>query len=43
MSAYHIALAYALLDQPDSAVTWLHRVADGGMPCYPLVASDPFP
>ena len=41
-AAYHIALTYALLDQPDSAVHWLRRVADGGMPCYPLFASDPF-
>jgi len=41
-AAYHIALAYALLQQSDSAVQWLHRVADGGMPCYPLFASDPF-
>jgi DNA-binding SARP family transcriptional activator len=41
-AAYHIALAYALLHRPDSAVQWLHRVADGGMPCYPLFASDPF-
>jgi len=41
-AGYHIALAYALLHQPDSAVQWLHRVADGGMPCYPLFARDPF-
>lgn len=40
-AAYHIALAYALLDEPDSAVQWLRRVADGGMPCYPLFARDP--
>ncbi len=41
-AAYHIALVYALLQQSDSAVHWLRRVADGGMPCYPLFASDPF-
>jgi DNA-binding SARP family transcriptional activator len=41
-AAYHIALAYALLQRSDSAVQWLRRVADGGMPCYPLFASDPF-
>src|SRR6266566_3739349 len=41
-AGYHIALAYALLHQPDSAVQWLRRVADGGMPCYPLFANDPF-
>ena len=41
-AGYHIALAYALLHRPDSAVQWLRRVADGGMPCYPLFAGDPF-
>jgi tetratricopeptide (TPR) repeat protein len=41
-AAYHIAVAYALLDLSDSAVQWLRRVADGGMPCYPLFARDPF-
>ncbi len=41
-AGYHVALAYALLHRPDSAVQWLHRVADGGMPCYPLFVSDPF-
>jgi serine/threonine protein kinase/DNA-binding SARP family transcriptional activator len=41
-TGYHIAVAYALLHQPDSAVQWLRRVADGGMPCYPLFARDPF-
>jgi hypothetical protein len=41
-AGYHIAVAYALLHQPDSAVHWLRRVADGGMPCYPLFLSDPF-
>ena len=40
-AAYHIALAYALLHQPTSAVQWLRRVAEGGMPCYPLFARDP--
>jgi DNA-binding SARP family transcriptional activator/Flp pilus assembly protein TadD len=41
-AGYHIALAYALLHRPDSAVQWLHREAEGGMPCYPLFVSDPF-
>jgi serine/threonine protein kinase/DNA-binding SARP family transcriptional activator len=41
-AGYHIAVAYALLHQPDSAVQWLRRVADSGMPCYPLFANDPF-
>ncbi|PYO62824.1 MAG: hypothetical protein DMD28_04310 [Gemmatimonadetes bacterium] len=41
-AGYHIALAYALLHRPDSAVQWLRRVADGGMPCYPCFAGEPF-
>ena len=41
-AAYHIALAYALLHRPDSSVQWLRRAADGGMPCYPLFANEPF-
>ncbi len=41
-AAYHIALTYALLHRPDSAVQWLHRVAEGGLPCYPLFDKDPF-
>jgi len=41
-AAYHIALAYALLRQADSAIHWLRQAAEGGFPCYPLFASDPF-
>src|SRR5437867_669917 len=41
-AAYHIALTYALLDQPDYDVHWISRVVVGGMPCYPLFANDPF-
>jgi DNA-binding SARP family transcriptional activator len=41
-AGYHIALAYALLHQPDSAVQWLRRVAAAGMPCYPCFAGEPF-
>ena len=33
-AGYHIALAYALLHRPDSAVQWL--------PCYPLFERDRF-
>ena len=39
---YHIALAYALLHQPDSAVHWLRQAAEDGFPCYPLFEHDPF-
>src|SRR5437667_27732 len=41
-AAYHIALAYALLHRPDSAVHWLRQAAEGGLPCYPLFERDPF-
>jgi DNA-binding SARP family transcriptional activator len=41
-AAYHIALAYALLHQPDSAIHWLRAAADGGLPCYSLFLSDSF-
>jgi len=41
-AAYHIALAYALLHRPDSAVHWLRTTAEGGLPCYPLFERDPF-
>src|SRR5213083_1060083 len=41
-AAYHIALAYALLHRPDSAVQWLRTTAEGGLPCYPLFERDPF-
>jgi len=41
-AAFHIALAYALLERPDSAVQWLRRVAESGFPCYPLFEREPF-
>jgi serine/threonine-protein kinase len=40
-TAYSIAEAYALLRQPRLAVDWLRRAVDDGLPCYPLLASDP--
>ena len=40
-TAYSIASAYALLRQPGPAVEWLRRTIDDGLPCYPLLASDP--
>lgn len=36
-----IASAYALMGNADSAVTWLQKTADHGMPCYPLFKNDP--
>jgi TolB-like protein len=40
-TAYSIAEAYALLRQPNLAVEWLRRAVNDGLPCYPLLASDP--
>jgi eukaryotic-like serine/threonine-protein kinase len=40
-TAYNIAAAYALLHQPSLAVEWLRRAVGDGLPCYPLLASDP--
>jgi len=39
-TAYNIASAYALMNQPAPAVEWLQNAADDGFPCYPLFASD---
>jgi len=41
-AGFHIALAYALLQMPDSAVQWLRRVAESGFPCYPLFEREPY-
>ena len=40
-TAYNIAAAYAALQQPDEAVTWLEATADDGFPCYPCFERDP--
>ena len=39
---YSIAMACALLHQPDPAVRSLRRAAAEGMPCYPCFAHDPY-
>jgi TolB-like protein/lipopolysaccharide biosynthesis regulator YciM len=39
-TAYHIACAYALLNKPEEAITWLKEAADDGFPCYPLFQND---
>ena len=36
-----IASAYALMGNAVSAVEWLQKTADHGMPCYPLFKNDP--
>lgn len=38
---FSIGMAHALLGQSDSALVWLTRAADEGLPCHPLFASEP--
>lgn len=40
-SAYHIACAYSLMNEPEEAIKWLEAAADDGFPCYPLFERDP--
>ena len=40
-AAFAIATAWALMNQRDSAVTWLERTANDGMPSYSLFLNDP--
>jgi eukaryotic-like serine/threonine-protein kinase len=39
-TAYNIACAYALMNQPEEAVEWLQKAADDGLPCYSLFLRD---
>ena len=39
-TAYNIASAYAALNEPDDAVTWLEAAADDGFPCYTYFEQD---
>jgi tetratricopeptide (TPR) repeat protein len=39
-TAYHIACAYALMNNPEQAIKWLEVAADDGFPCYPLFERD---
>jgi TolB-like protein/Flp pilus assembly protein TadD len=39
-TAYHIAVAYALMKNPDQAIRWLEDAASDGFPCYPLFERD---
>jgi tetratricopeptide (TPR) repeat protein len=39
-TAYHIALAYALMNRRDEAITWLESAANDGFPCYVLFETD---
>jgi serine/threonine protein kinase/tetratricopeptide (TPR) repeat protein len=40
-TAYNIASAYALMNEPERAMHWLEQTAADGMPCYPLFDQDP--
>lgn len=40
-TAYNIASAYAVLNEPDEAVEWLEAAADDGFPCYSYFSLDP--
>ncbi|HEY6120520.1 MAG TPA: protein kinase [Pyrinomonadaceae bacterium] len=39
-TAYYIACAYALMNQPEQAMKWLELAASDGFPCYPLFEQD---
>jgi TolB-like protein/Flp pilus assembly protein TadD len=39
-TAYYIACAYALMNNPEQAIKWLQVAADDGFPCYPLFERD---
>jgi tetratricopeptide (TPR) repeat protein len=40
-AAFSIACAYALLGEKQSALEWLEKTAEEGMPCYPLFDTEP--
>ncbi|HSE98626.1 MAG TPA: protein kinase, partial [Blastocatellia bacterium] len=40
-AAFSIACAYALIGEKQSAMEWLERTAEEGMPCYPLFDTEP--
>jgi eukaryotic-like serine/threonine-protein kinase len=39
-TAYNIACAYALMEQPEQAIKWLETAASDGFPCYYLFLHD---
>ena len=39
-TAYHIALAYAIMNKQTEAINWLESTADSGFPCYVLFETD---
>lgn len=40
-TAYHIACAYARMNQRVEAIKWLESAANDGFPCYPMFEQDP--
>lgn len=40
-AAFSIACAYALMGEKQSALQWLEKTAEQGMPCYPLFDTEP--
>ncbi len=38
---FSIACAYALMGKKQSALEWLEKTAEHGMPCYPLFNTEP--
>jgi TolB-like protein/DNA-binding winged helix-turn-helix (wHTH) protein/lipopolysaccharide biosynthesis regulator YciM len=39
-TGYHIACAYALMNEREAAVEWLEKISEEGFPCYPLFEKD---
>ena len=39
-TAYNVACAYALMNEPELALRWLREAAVDGYPCYPLFEKD---
>jgi len=39
-TAYHIALAYAIMNKQTEAIQWLESTADSGFPCYVMFETD---
>jgi TolB-like protein/DNA-binding winged helix-turn-helix (wHTH) protein/lipopolysaccharide biosynthesis regulator YciM len=39
-TAYHITVAYALMNKPEHSVHWLTVASETGFPCYPLFEAD---
>jgi tetratricopeptide (TPR) repeat protein len=40
-AAFSVACAYALMGEKKSALEWLEKTAEEGMPCYPLFNTEP--